>query len=61
MTFARQQMGKMGAFVSDSSVITIAVEAVVGRHFFYREPPVVQTGHCIAPLFFLVPQGFRQT
>ena len=61
MTFALQQMGKMGAFVLDSSVITMNADAVVGRHFFYREPPVVQTGHCIAPLFFLIPQGFRQT
>jgi hypothetical protein len=61
MTFALQQMGKMGAFVLDSYIITMNVDAVVGRHFFYPEPSVVQTGHCIAPLFFLVPQGFRQT
>jgi hypothetical protein len=31
-------MGKMGAFVSVSSVITMIADAVVGRHFFYREP-----------------------
>ncbi|MEY4568270.1 MAG: hypothetical protein RLY14_3240 [Planctomycetota bacterium] len=54
-------MGKMGAFVSVRSVITINIDAVVGRHFYYREPSVVQTGYRIAPLFFLTQQGFRQT